>query len=67
MATITLQFDAKNSLAKSIIQSIKSAGVFNIIEEKSPYSKPFTDKIQESEKQFALGEYETIKTSDLWK
>jgi hypothetical protein len=34
MATITLQYNPNNSLAKSIIRSIKSAGVFQITEEK---------------------------------
>jgi|GEM_PF-5467047 len=41
MATITLKYDTKNDLAVNIIDSIKSAGVFTVIEEKSPYNKEF--------------------------
>lgn len=67
MATIILKYDEQNDLAKSIINSIKSAGVFTIMEEKSPYNKDFVEKIQESDKQFAEGKCKTIKTEDLWK
>ena len=68
MATITLKYDTQNDLAQSIINSIKSAGVFTIVEEKvSKYDKVFVKKIQESEQQFAEGKYKSIKTADLWK
>jgi hypothetical protein len=62
MATITLQFDAKNSLANSIIQSIKDAGVFQITEATSPYDKEFVKEIQKS--RYSKGK--KIKTADLW-
>ena len=67
MATLTLKYDTKNDLANSIIDSIKSVGVFTIIEEESPYNKEFVKKIQKSDKQFAEGKCKTIKTADLWK
>ena len=68
MATITLTYDAQNDLAKSIVSSIKSAGVFTVVEEKeSPYDKAFIKKIQESDRQFAQGRCKTIKTDALWK
>jgi len=38
MATITLRYNPNNTLAKSIINSVKSAGVFQIAEELSPCS-----------------------------
>ena len=63
MATITLQYNPNNVLAKSIINSIKAAGVFQITDEKSTYNKEFVEKIQESRK----GEGVVIKTEDLWK
>jgi hypothetical protein len=50
-------------LAKSIISSIKAAGVFQITEEKTPYNKEFVDQIQESRKSEGV----VIKTEDLWK
>ena len=50
MATITLKYDTKNDLAANIISSIKSTGVFTIVEEKSPYNKEFVKKIQKSRK-----------------
>jgi len=63
MATITLQYNPNNSLAKSIIHSIKSAGVFQIAEEQSPYNKEFVEEIQESRRSNGV----VIKTDDLWK
>ena len=68
MATITLKYDTQNDLAKSIINIIKSAGVFTVVEDNvTAYDKEFVKKIQESEQQFAEDKYKTIKTCDLWK
>ena len=67
MATITLKYDTQNDLAQSIINRIKSAGVFTVVEENvTTYDKKFVEKIQESEQQFLEGKYKTIKTCDLW-
>jgi len=63
MATITLRYNPKNELAKSIINSVKSAGVFQIAEEQSPYNKDFVEEIQESRSSKGV----VIKTEDLWK
>ena len=63
MATITLRYNPNNALAKSIVCSVKSAGVFQVIEEKSPYNKEFVKEIQESRKSEGV----VIKTADLWK
>ena len=63
MATITLEYNPNNALAKSIIHSIKSAGVFQIAEEKSPYNKEFAEEIQASRKSEGV----VIQTADLWK
>ena len=63
MTTITLQYNPNDALAKSIIDSVKSAGVFQITEEKSPYNKMFVEEIQESRKSEGV----VIKTEDLWK
>jgi hypothetical protein len=63
MATITLEYNPNNALARGIIDSVKSAGVFRVMEEKSPYRKEFVEKIQESRKSKGV----IIKTSDLWK
>ena len=63
MATITLQYNPDNTLAQSIIRSIKAAGVFQITDEKSTYNKEFVEEIQESRKSEGV----VIKTEDLWK
>jgi hypothetical protein len=63
MASITLHYNPNNTLAKSIITSVKAAGVFQISEEKSPYNREFVEKIQESRKSKGV----VIKTEDLWK
>jgi hypothetical protein len=63
MVTITLQYNPNNALANSIIQSIKSAGVFQITDERSPYNKEFVEEIQASRKSNGV----VINTDDLWK
>jgi hypothetical protein len=63
MATITLTYNPNNALANSIIRSVKSAGVFQIADEQSPYNKEFVEEIQESRKNTGI----VIKTEDLWK
>jgi len=63
MATITLQYNPNNTLAKSIIDSVKADGVFQITNEKSTYNKEFVEKIQESRNSEGV----VIKTEDLWK
>jgi len=50
-------------MAKSIIESIKKAGVFFIKEEKSPYNQEFVNEILESRNSQGV----KIKTADLWK
>ncbi|MBR6250965.1 MAG: hypothetical protein IKR17_07225 [Bacteroidales bacterium] len=64
MATITLKYNARNSIAASLIEAIKKSGVFTIEAEKqSPYDKEFVKKIERS----AASEGKVIKTEDLWK
>ena len=68
MCTVTLQYDARNKLANSIIQSIREAGVFTIIEEEhAGYDKNFVSKIEEGRKDARKGKGKAIKTADLWK
>ncbi len=63
MATITLEYNPNNALAKSIVSSIKSAGVFKVKEETSPYDREFVEQIDESRKSKGT----VIRTEDLWK
>jgi hypothetical protein len=65
MATITLDYNTRNSLAVKTLDYILSLGVFATkdISEKSPYNKEFVDKIKRSEKSKGV----KIKTEDLWK
>jgi hypothetical protein len=67
METITLKFDPKNKLIKTIINSAVLAGATIEKKEVSPYNTEFVKKIQESKRQFSTGKFKTIKTSDLWK
>ena len=68
MCTVTLQYDARNQLAKSIMQSIREAGVFTILEkERSDYSAEFVSKIQEGRNDARKGKGKAIKIDDLWK
>ncbi|MDR2146699.1 MAG: hypothetical protein LBE91_09615 [Tannerella sp.] len=63
MATITLEYNPANELANSIVNSIKSAGVFKIKREDSPYNEDFVKQIQKSRKNKGV----VIKTEDLWR
>ena len=63
MATITLEYNPNNTLARSIVHSVKTAGVFQIAEEKSPYDKEFVEEIKKSRKSEGV----VIQTADLWK
>ena len=66
MATITLKYNARNSIASSLIDSIKKSGVFQIQEEttvkKSPYDPEFVKKIERSR----ASKGKNINLEDLW-
>jgi len=66
MATVRLNYDENNALALSFLSTIKMTGVFEV-EEESPYSNKFVNKILESEQQIAQGKCKAIHTEDLWK
>lgn len=68
MCTITLQYDARNQLAQGIMQSIREAGVFTILEQdRSTYNEEFVSKITKSREDMKKGKGKVIKTADLWK
>ena len=68
MATITLEYDARNSILKSLIENISAIKGIKIIQEQEPkYNKQMVDKINRSRKEFANKQYKIIKTEDLWK
>ena len=68
MCTVTLQYDARNQLANSIMQSIREAGVFTIVSKNAPgYNKDFVSKIEEGRTDVRQGKGKAIKTADLWK
>jgi hypothetical protein len=68
MCTVTLQYDARNQLANSIMQSIREAGVFTIVGKNAPgYNEAFVSKIQEGRTDARPGKGKSIKTADLWK
>ena len=69
MAEITLKYDAKNSIAKAIIDLIYNVGVFEVEknEDECPYDKKFIAKIEKSRKEYKDGKYEILEVEDLWK
>lgn len=80
MATITLTYDGRSSVARKAIENLMSLGVFSMEikdvgkfkktkkdEEESPYDPEFVKKIKESEAQIERGEYVVIDDlSHLW-
>lgn len=69
MATVTLNYDARNITVKKFLDALLSInGVTIKNEPKQPkYSKAMINKIAQGEKDFATGNYTVIKTEDLWK
>ena len=63
MATLTLEYNARNNVAQSIIEMIRRVGVFSIKEKTSSYNPDFVRTIQEN--RYAKGT--VIETEDLWK
>ena len=68
MATITLEYDARNSILKSLIENVSTIKGIRIVHEQEPkYNKQMIDKINQSKKEFANKQYKIIKTEELWK
>ena len=69
MATITLNYDARNITVRKFIDALLSiSGVTIKNEPKRPkYSKAMINKIEQGEVDFKTGNYKVIKTEDLWK
>lgn|GEM_PF-1788440 len=63
MAKLTLEYNAHNNVAVSIINMIRNVGVFSIKEETTPYDADFVQEILENRN--AKGTI--IKTDNLWK
>ena len=65
MAAITLEYDARSSVATKALDFLLTLGVFKVrvASEKSPYNKEFVDKIKRSEKSKGV----KINTENLWK
>ena len=68
MAIITLEYNARNSVLKSLIEQISSVKGITIIEKDSPkYSKKMIEKINQSKKEFVDNKCKVIKTEELFK
>ena len=66
MARITIEYDAKNSMAKKMIDFLLSLDFVKVKQEKedeSTYDKEFMKEIEQSFK----SEGKAIKVEDLWK
>ena len=79
MATITLTYDGRSSVARKAIENLMSLGVFSMEingggfkkkkkdEDESPYNPEFVKMIKESEAQIERGEFVVIDdVSHLW-
>ena len=63
MATLTLEYNAHNNVANSIVNMIRNVGVFSIKEEKNSYDIDFVNEILSNRNV----EGTVINTDDLWK
>ena len=71
MATITIQYDARNSSAKRLLEFLRTLSFIKIKEdsanEEPQYDPEFVKKINEGRKEFEEGKCNVINTEDLWK
>ena len=66
MATITLEYDGRNSAIKKLIAEILNLGAKEKVEE-SPYDPEFVKKIKRGQEDIKNGKGIKINIEDLWK
>jgi hypothetical protein len=69
MATVTIQYDARNSALKQLMQLFVTLGG-RIIDDKAEAPKhdpEMVAKVRRGQEAFRRGDYKIIKTEDLWK
>lgn len=64
MERIIIEYDAKNSMAKKMIDFILSFDFFKVKKEESPYDEEFMKEVEQS---FDSKKRKTVKVDDLWK
>ena len=69
MATITINYNAKNTAIRGMIAALlKFDGVTEVpAKTESHYNPEFVAKIKKSQKEAGQGKAKTIKIEDLWK
>ncbi len=65
MATLTLEYDGRNALAKKTIEYILSLGVFKKKEEKA-YNPEFVKMVLDADKEAEEGNTITVNTENVW-
>ena len=67
MATITLQYDARSTSAKRLLEFLRTLSFIKISEDAAPeYDPEMVAKVKRGQAAFARGDYKIIKTEDLW-
>lgn len=66
MATITLQYDGRNTAFKQLIKLFQTLGG-RVIEDNEPkYDPEMVAKVRRGEEEFRKGKCVTIKASEIW-
>lgn len=69
MATVTIQYDARNTALRQLMQLFVTLGG-RIIDDKADapqYDPEMVAKVRRGREDFKKGNYKIIKTEDLWK
>lgn len=67
MATITIQYDARNSSAKHLLEYLRTLSFIKIKEDATNEISPeMAEKIKRGEADIRAGRCVTVKSSDLW-
>lgn len=67
MATITLQYDARSTSAKRLLEFLRTLSFIKINEDVAPeYDPEMVAKVKRGQAAFARGDYKIIKTEELW-
>jgi len=66
MATITLQYDARNSALKQLIQLFQTLGGRVVTEKEPDYNPEIVEKVKKGREEFRKGKCKTVKASEIW-
>ncbi len=67
MATITIQYDGRNTSAKRLLEFLRTLSFIKINEDaNTEYDSEIVAKVKQGQKEYCEGKCTTIKASEIW-